>query len=81
VRDGHLADVFDAHADEAGKVVFCHGASSMYANFAAGTLIVLGAVLAVLGLLLAASVGLVLIGLGSVAVGGFISLLERRFSR
>ena len=53
----------------------------MYASFAAGTLIVLGAVLAVLGMLLAASVGLVLIGLGSVAVGGFISLLDRRLVR
>lgn len=53
----------------------------MYASFAAGTLIVLGAVLAVLGLLLAASVGLVLIGLGSVAVGGSLSLLDRRLIR
>ena len=53
----------------------------MYANFAAGTLIVLGALLAVLGLLLAASVGLVLTGLGSVAVGGLISILDRRLVR
>jgi hypothetical protein len=53
----------------------------MYASFAAGTLIVLGAVLAVLGLLLAASVGLVLIGLGSVAAGGVLSLLDRRLTR
>jgi len=53
----------------------------MYASFAAGTLIVLGAVLAVLGMLLAASVGLVLIGLGSVAVGGILSLLDRRLIR
>jgi hypothetical protein len=53
----------------------------MYANFAAGTLIVFGAVLAVLGLLLAASVGLMLIGLGSVAAGGLLSVLDRRLSR
>lgn len=54
---------------------------AIYANFAAGTLIVLGAVITVLGFVLAASIGLVLIGLGSIATGGFISVLDRRFSR
>lgn len=52
----------------------------MYANFASGTLIVLGTVLAVLGLLLAASVLLVVIGLTAIAVGGLISVLDRRLS-
>jgi len=44
-------------------------------------LIVLGAVFTVLGFLLTASIGLVLIGLGSIATGGCISVLDGRFSR
>ena len=50
----------------------------MYANFAAGTLIVLGAVIAILGFILAGSIPLVALGLGSVAVGGMISALAKR---
>lgn len=53
----------------------------MYASVAAGTLIVLGAVIAVLGFILAASIGLVLIGLGSIAAGGLISVLDTRVRR
>ena len=53
----------------------------MYANFAAATLIVLGAVIAVLGFILAANMSMVLVGLGSIAVGGFISALDRRVAR
>jgi hypothetical protein len=50
----------------------------MLATFAAGTLIVLGAVFAVLGLILAGSLPLVALGLGSVAVGGLVSAAARR---
>ena len=53
----------------------------MYANFAAGTLIVLGVVIAVLGLILAGSLPLVALGLGSVAAGGLISAPARRAER
>ena len=53
----------------------------MYTNFAAGTLIVLGILLSVLGFLAGASVTFVLIGLGSVATGGILGLLERRVTR
>lgn len=53
----------------------------MYANFAAATLIVLGAVIAVLGFILAGNLSMVLVGLGAIAVGGFISAFERRAAR
>ena len=53
----------------------------MYANFAAATLIVLGAVIAVLGFLLAANISMVLVGLGSIAAGGLVSVLDRRVAR
>lgn len=53
----------------------------MYANFAAGTLIVLGAVIASLGFILAGSLPTVALGLGAVAVGGVISAVARRPSR
>lgn len=53
----------------------------MYANFASATLIVLGAVIAVLGFLLAASFPMVILGLAAIAVGGFIGILDRRTSR
>ena len=52
----------------------------MYANLASGTLIVLGVLLTVLGFLAGASVTFVLIGLGSIATGGVIGLLDRRLS-
>lgn len=50
----------------------------MYTSFASGTLIVLGVLLAVLGLFTGGAVLLVLIGLGSITVGGLLGLLERR---
>jgi hypothetical protein len=53
----------------------------MYANFAAGTLIVLGAVIAILGVILAGSLPTVVVGLAAVAVGGMISALDRRPAR
>ena len=53
----------------------------MYANFAAGTLIVLGAVIAVLGFILAGSLPTVALGLGSIAVGGMLSAMAKRTSR
>ena len=53
----------------------------MYANVASGTLIVLGAVIAVLGFILAASFEMVALGLGSVAVGGMISAVAQRAQR
>lgn len=53
----------------------------MLANFASGTLIVLGVLITVLGFLAGGSIAFVLIGLGSVAVGGTIGLLDRRISQ
>lgn len=50
----------------------------MYANFAAGTLIVLGILITLLGLLAAGSMLVVLIGLGAIAMAGILSVLERR---
>lgn len=50
----------------------------MYANFAAATLIVPGAVTAVLGFIFPGDMSMVLVGLGSTAVGGCISALDRR---
>ena len=50
----------------------------MYVNAAAGTLIVLGAVIAILGFILAGSIPLIVVGLAAVAVGGLISALGRR---
>ncbi len=53
----------------------------MLANFASGTLIVLGVLITVLGFLAGGSIAFVLIGLGAVAVGGMLGLLDRRASR
>lgn len=50
----------------------------MLANFAAGTLIVLGVLLTILGVLGGGNVTFTLIGLGSVLVGGALGLLARR---
>jgi hypothetical protein len=51
----------------------------MLTNFAAGTLIVLGALFAFLGVFAGGgNVTFTLIGLGSVAVGGILGLLGRR---
>ena len=51
----------------------------MYANFAAGTLIVLGVLLTVLGFLAGGSITFTLIGLGAIGFGGILSILGRRF--
>jgi hypothetical protein len=53
----------------------------MYANFASGTLIVLGVLLTVLGFLGGGNVTFTIIGLVAVAMGGVIGLLERRVNR
>ena len=53
----------------------------MYVSFAAGTLIVLGVLITVLGFLGAGSVAWVGIGLGAIFGSGVLSLLERRASR
>ena len=53
----------------------------MYANFAAGTLIVLGAVIAILGFILAGSLAVIVTGLAAVAVGGLLSAFARRAER
>jgi hypothetical protein len=50
----------------------------MYTGFAAGTLIVLGVVITVLGLLLAGNILMVVIGLLAVLGGGLLGTLERR---
>jgi hypothetical protein len=50
-------------------------------SFAAGTLVVLGAVITVLGFVLAGSIPLVLIGLGAITIAGLLSVLDRRLSR
>ena len=52
----------------------------MFADFAAGTLIVIGAVIAILGFILAGSMSLMALGLGAVAVGGLVSLASKRAS-
>jgi hypothetical protein len=49
----------------------------MYTNFAAGTLIVIGVVIAILGLL-AGNLVLLVIGLVSVLPGGAVGLADRR---
>jgi hypothetical protein len=53
----------------------------MYASFASGTLIVLGVILTVLGVIAGGSIAFTLIGLGAIAAGGVIGLLEARVSR
>jgi hypothetical protein len=53
----------------------------MYASMASGALVVLGILVAVLGLFAAGSMPVVLTGLGSIAVGGMLGVLERRVSR
>lgn len=53
----------------------------MYATFAAGTMIVLGVLITVLGFIVAGSVPMVLIGLGAITMGGLLSVLERLVTR
>lgn len=48
------------------------------ATFASGTLVVLGAVFAILGFLLAGSLEMAGIGLVSVAAGGMLGILAER---
>ena len=49
----------------------------MYANFASATLIVLGAVIAVLGFLLAGELVMVVTGLAAIFAGGVLSVAGR----
>ena len=53
----------------------------MFTNFASGTLIVLGVLLTILGVFAGGSVTFTLIGLGSIATGGVLGLLDRRLTR
>jgi hypothetical protein len=53
----------------------------VYSSIAAGTLIVLGVLITVLGFIGAGSMAWVGIGLGAIFGGGVLSLLERRVSR
>lgn len=53
------------------------GTTHVYASFAAATLIVLGVLITVLGFLLAASMLMVVIGLGSVLAGGMLSVANK----
>jgi len=50
----------------------------MYTSFAAATLVVLGAVITVLGFLLAGNMVMVVIGLLAIFGGGLLGTLERR---
>jgi hypothetical protein len=50
----------------------------MITSFAAGALVVIGILVAALGLFAAGDVLIVLVGLGSIAVGGALGLLDRR---
>jgi hypothetical protein len=50
----------------------------MYANFASGTLIVIGVLLAVLGVLAAGNMIMVVIGLVSILAGGLLGVADRR---
>lgn len=53
----------------------------MYASFAAGTLIVLGVLISVLGFLAGGHLAFVALGLAAVFAAGVLSLLERRIAR
>jgi succinate dehydrogenase/fumarate reductase flavoprotein subunit len=50
----------------------------MYANFAAGTLIVLGVLITVLGLFAAGEMVVVVVGLAAVLAGGMLGALAAR---
>jgi hypothetical protein len=50
----------------------------MFATFAAGTLVVLGILIAVLGFLAGGSMPFVIVGLVAVFAGGLLGLLDRR---
>ena len=53
----------------------------MYSSFAAGTLIVLGVLITVLGFLGGGHMAWVGIGLAAILGGGILSLIERRIAR
>lgn len=50
----------------------------MYANFASGTLIVLGILIAVLGLFAAGEMVVVVVGLAAVVAGGLLGAVASR---
>ncbi len=52
----------------------------MTTSFAAGTLIVLGTLLTVVGLFVGGNLVLMGLGLAAIAVGGMLGLLDRRVS-
>jgi hypothetical protein len=53
----------------------------MFTSFAAGTLVVLGILITVLGFLAGGSLPFVIIGLTAVFAAGLLGLLERRSAR
>ena len=50
----------------------------MYANFASAALIVLGAVITILGFILAGEIVMVAIGLASIFAGGVLAIAARQ---
>lgn len=56
-------------------------AHAMYSSFAAGTLIVLGVLITVLGFLAGGHIAFVGIGLAAIFGAGVLSLLERKIAR
>ena len=53
----------------------------MYTTFASATLIVLGVVITVLGLILAGEIVMAGLGLASVLAGGLLGVADRRIGR
>jgi hypothetical protein len=56
-------------------------AAPVVTSFASGALVVLGILVAVLGLFAAGNIGLTLIGLGTIFAGGVLGVAERRLVR
>lgn len=54
---------------------------AMYTSFAAGTLIVLGVLITVLGFLAGGRIEFVGLGLGAILAAGLLGLVERRITR
>jgi hypothetical protein len=53
----------------------------MVANYAAGALVVIGIIIAVLGLFVGGSIQLAGVGLASIVLGGLLSVLASRSQR
>lgn len=68
-EQAHAADIDNSHHLEP---------TPMYANFAAGTLIVLGVLITVLGLFAAGEMLVVVVGLAAVLAGGMLGAIAAR---